>query len=372
MARIYQEYLKKAEQEPISISELVLRVQNTIRILFKESDLEYFFGGLISLSEFACYLVFEAVAQDIREKLEKMRVYEYAKSFYANGVNIGDESFPDSDIHNLYRGVDRDVNLRKEFLTAAITRQRVPLDEEKLKWIHDIRDPSKIRYGYSFTKLQMEQLHDKDDFWIKKVHELRRFQNPKHAPNRDVKQYYESLTAHAQKSLNQSEAKDRVLAAINLNDFENHNLSFFLYHVAEYCIRNGKEKIDAAMETCLLTIASALSLGEGETSTKVFHKPVLFMRRFIPAAVDGCADEISRYAHLEFLGLCLRKSVLPEMLKEIQYSYEDVDAFVRAPDGFPNYNIFQVYDKPCWDEQGKMISLLRDLIKRLTVDPLSE
>ena len=369
MARIYREHQEKTEQNAISM--LALSVQETVQTLLSEAGLGYFFGGLISLPEFVCYVVFEAVAQDIREKLEKMRVYEYAKSFYVNGVNIGDESFPDSDIHNLYRGVDRDVNLRKEFLTAAITRQRVPLDEEKLKWIHDIRDPSKIRYGYSFTKLQMEQLHDKDDFWIKKVHELRRFQNPKHAPNRDVKQYYESLTAHAQKSLNQSEAKDRVLAAINLNDFENHNLNFFLYRVAEYCIRNGKEKIDEPMESRLLMIASALSWGEGKTDMKVFHKPVLFMGRFIPAAVDGCEDEISRYAHLEFLGLCLRKSVLPEMLKEIQYSYEDVDGFIRAPYGLLNYNIYQVYDEPSWDEQGKMISLLRDLIKRLTVDPLS-
>lgn len=363
MAQFYQEHLKQLEKNPLY--QLSVRVENCIVDYIDEDAYMFLFSGVMTPSAFSVYLVFEAVAQDIRNNQRKdaSPLYKYVKEISAKDF-LGNSPDPAA----INKPFQRDLALRKKFLTADAKRSRVPRIEE-LEWLHSMKNQKDYRHGYTLTSLQFEQLHDRDDFFIKKTHELRRFITPKHAPAADVKRYYSSLVNHAQKCQKEIDPRKRVVYAINLNDFESRNLSFFLAKVAAQCCQKNITHIDDTTENLLLALTGAISLGDD--GCLVTHRPVPLMDRYIPAALNCDLSEINRYVQLILLGLYMRIEVIPDMMKECPYTYEDFDAFIQSSLPLPKYNVFDLYSEPNWDEKGQTISILRTLIKKLTVDPLS-
>lgn len=66
------------------------------------------------------------------------------------------------------------------------------------------------------------------------------------------------------------------------------------------------------------------------------------------------------------------------MLDKLNYSYKYIDQFICAPYGWDFYNIYSYYSIPnlaesnsIWDDRGKIIAILRELINKLTINPLS-
>lgn len=368
MARLYQEHQKHLEQNPLY--QLSLSVADYIQNSLDEIECADLFSGSMSLLDFSNYLVFESVAQDIRDKQQANTapLHHYVQLLVDDCPN--DRSIVPSDIAATYKLFDRDLPLRKNFVLASVRRSNVPW-VEYLNWIKERKKRPDYRKGYRLTPLQFEQLHDRQDFFIKKVHELRRFINPKHAPIADVKAYYTSLVNHAQECLKESDPQKRVMHAINLNDFESRNPAFFLVKVAEQCEKTGITHIDAQTECLLLALTAIISQSSNGYRWLVTHKPVLFIDRYISTALNHDLVEINRYINLVLWGLQLRLDVIPNMLKDHPYTYEDFDAFIQAPSPFSLYNVFALYSEPNWDEKGKTISILRTLIDKLTVDPLS-
>jgi len=179
MARLYQEHQKRLEENPLY--QLSLSVADYIQNSLDEIECAYLFSDSMSLLDFSNYVMFEAVAQDIRDKQQANTapLHHYVQIFVDDCPN--DRSIVPADIEATYKLFDRDLPLRKDFLLAVIRRSNVPWDEY-LNWMQKIKKRSDYRKGYRLTPLQFEQLHDRQDFFIKKVHELRRFINPKHAP----------------------------------------------------------------------------------------------------------------------------------------------------------------------------------------------
>lgn len=375
MARIFQEQQKKGESNPLYglCNKVSTRVEELIGtyamdILYKD--------GIMTPTQFSYYVVFEAVAERIREEQRKegRPVNQYLKELCQTNPNDSLLA-KDSDginYEDTYKKVSKIIGLRKEFMDAEICRHKLAYDSDTVQWMQKMNERSNLREGYRFTSLQFEQIHDNDDFFIKKVHELRRFINPKHAPNRDVVQYYDSLVKHAERCFAAPDARTRVTSAINLNDFENRNLSFFLYRVAKYCFEHGIKEIDEVAESHLLAICAAVNVNFDHARILVTHKPVLSMMDHIPAAMSNSSWDIDQYVALELLGCSLRIGELPHMLNQLQYTYEDIDQFICGPAPFLGYNVFQIYAPVEWDEKGKIIALLRQLIAKLTVDPLSK
>lgn len=369
MAQIYQEWGQKIAENPLY--QLSLEVSGYIRNSFgNEAECEYLFSGCMSLPQFANYLVFETVAQDIRDtqKGTAASLYSYVQEI--TNTDPDNPALNSSGIDETYTQFKRDLKLRTKFLHSFATRINLANSEE-LGWTYKMNDRSNFRSGYSFTELQLEQLHDRSDFYIKKVHELRRFAKPKHVPAADIKAYYSNLAAHAQARSKDPDPKWRVLYAVNLNDFECYNPSFFLAKVAEYCIKSGITDLDSDTNTFLLALTSVVVGNTSGSRWTVTHKPMLFLEQYISAAVHQDTTEMSRYLYLVLWGLQLRMEVIPTMLKKHPYTYEDVDLFIRAPASFFPYNVFELCREPEWDEKGQMVRLLRELIKTLTVDPLS-
>ena len=307
--------------------------------------------------QFSFYLVFETVAQWVRENLqsETKTIYESVKDTYdfSPGASGKEKSEPLKD--TLW-----DFCLRKDFLMAEIRRNHIPWDADKTGWMQ------KRENAYRLTPLQLQQLYDKESFCIKRVNELRRFRNPKHAPIDDIIAYYKKLMTHAEMCRNECEAKKRVISAINLNDFE--NISLFLYRTARYCAELGVKEITSDIEWNLLALTAIVSCGEGYTVT---HKPVLFMQSYIPAAIYGDVPIIDLYVYLELEGLRIRKEVLYNWLDATRFTYQDIDDFICK---WSCYDVFQIYseiDLEVTKQTKKAIAILRDLIDRLTVDPLS-
>ena len=348
--------------------QLCQKVRDQLPNWLNETTLEVMCDGPMTPTQFVSYLVFEAVAQKEREREsnETKAVYGYLQEALRNDGSCpyGSDSSNSSDFTVALKNALRDLGLRKDFMAAEIKRLNIPWDVEALKW----RQKENARTGYQLTKIQFQQLIDRDDFCIKKVHELRRFINPKHAPNADVIRYYDDLTSHAERCYNETDPQKRAMSAINLNDFENRNLSFFLYHVAKYCVDHGIKEIDKEVEHNLLTISAAITFPNGSTST---HKPVLAMKDYIPAAIHRDSNEIQQYLNLNEIGLIIRQVQLPEMLDGIEYTYEDIDDFVCK---WKFYDVFEIYSKIELHEdpqKNEIISLMRELVAKLTVDPLS-
>lgn len=400
MARLFQEQLKTMEQNPLY--QLSIRVCNQLSDWIPESVIENMASVGMSPMQFSFYLVFETVAQWARDELqsETKTIYESVKETYDFSLFDLDkgrtaptvDALQDyglrkklgvSEISRNHGGVEthdfssfnsnkekaeplkdtlRDFGLRKEFLVAEMSRNHMPWNTEELKWMH------KSGSAYRLTPMQLQQLHDKDTFYIKKVNELRRFRNPKHAPIDDVIAYYQSLIVHAEALRNEDDEKKRVISAINLNDFENRNISLFLYRAAIYCADLGIKKISSDIERSLLALTAVVSCGK---TYKVTHKPVLFMQNYIPAAICGDASIIDLYVYLELEGLRIRKEVLYSWLDATQFTYQDIDDFIYK---WSCYDVFQVYSGINLEvnkQTKKAIAILRDLIDRLTIDPLS-
>lgn len=357
MARLFQERQKAMEQNPLY--QLSVRVRNQLQDWIPAKVLENMANAGMSPMQFSFYLVFETAAQWVRENLqsETKTIYESVKDTYdfSPGASGKEKSEPLKD--TLW-----DFCLRKDFLMAEIRRNHIPWDADKTGWMQ------KRENAYRLTPLQLQQLYDKESFCIKRVNELRRFRNPKHAPIDDIIAYYKKLMTHAEMCRNECEAKKRVISAINLNDFENKNISLFLYRTARYCAELGVKEITSDIEWNLLALTAIVSCGEGYTVT---HKPVLFMQSYIPAAIYGDVPIIDLYVYLELEGLRIRKEVLYNWLDATRFTYQDIDDFICK---WSCYDVFQIYseiDLEVTKQTKKAIAILRDLIDRLTVDPLS-
>lgn len=80
---------------------------------------------------------------------------------------------------------------------------------------------------------------------------------------------------------------------------------------------------------------------------------------------------IDLYVYLELEGLRIRKEVLYNWLDATRFTYQDIDDFICK---WSCYDVFQIYsgiDLEVTKQTKKAIAILRDLIDRLTVDPLS-
>ena len=357
MARLFQEQQEEMIQNPLY--QLSVKIRTQLQEWIPQEVIDCMVNAGMSPMQFSFYLVFETAAQWVRENLqsETKTIYESVKETYdfspfASGKEKAEP----------LKDTLRDFGLRTEFMTAEVSRNHVPWNTEELKWMH------KSGNAYRLTPMQLQQLYDKDTFYIKKVNELRRFRNPKHAPIDDVIAYYQSLIAHAEALRNEGDAKKCVISAINLNDFENRNISLFLYRAARCCADLGIENISSDIERNLLALTAVISYGE---AYKVTHKPVLFMQSYIPAAIYGDVPIIDLYVYLELEGLRIRKEVLYNWLDATRFTYQDIDDFICK---WSCYDVFQIYseiDLEVTKQTKKAIAILRDLIDRLTVDPLS-
>ena len=356
MARLFQEQQEEMMQNPLY--QLSAKIRAQLQEWIPQEVIDCMMNAGMSPMQFAYYLVFEAVAQWVRDnqQSELMSIYESVNAHDFNTIDtVTEKAEPLKDTL-------RDFYLRKDFLMAEIRRNHIPWDADKTGWMQ------KRENAYRLTPLQLQQLYDKESFYIKKVNELRRFQNSKHAPIDDVIAYYKSLMTRAEMCRNERDAKKRVISAINLNDFENKNISLFLYRTARYCAELGVKEITFDIEWNLLALTAIVSYGEGYTVT---HKPVLFMKDYIPAAVCGNKSIIDLYIYLELRGLWIRKKVLPDWLTMTQFSYQDIDDFICK---WRCYDIFQVYSGISFEDDKqtkKAMAILRNLIGKLTVDPLS-
>ena len=233
MARLFQERQEEMIQNPLY--QLSVKIRTQLQEWIPQEVIDCMVNAGMSPMQFSFYLVFETAAQWVRENLqsETKTIYESVKETYdfspfASGKEKAEP----------LKDTLRDFGLRTEFMTAEMSRNHMPWNTEELKWMH------KSGNAYRLTPMQLQQLYDKDTFYIKKVNELRRFRNPKHAPIDDVIAYYQSLIAHAEALRNEGDAKKRVISAINLNDFENRNISLFLYRAAR-CWGRGAHRYGA-------------------------------------------------------------------------------------------------------------------------------
>ena len=357
MAKFFQKRQKEMEINPLY--QLSVKVRNQLYNWIPERAIEDMMEIGMSPMQYSFYLVFEIVAQWVRDDLqsETTTIYRSVKEKFDFNETVSDRGKAETLKDTLW-----DFELRKKFLMAEIKRSGIAEDKKELEWMQ------KRENAYRLSPVQLQQLYDKDDFYIKKVDEFRRFRNSKHAPIDDVIKYYESLISHAEMCRSECDVKKRAISAINLNDFENKHLSLFLYRVAKYCADLEVKAITSAVEKNLLKLTAAVSCGE---NYKVTHKPVLFMQDYISAAVCGDAAIIDLYIWLELQGLWIRKEVLSNWLSNIQFGYQEIDDFISK---WNCYNIFGLYSKINFEgdqQTKKTIALLRDLINRLTVDPLS-
>lgn len=356
MARLFQEQQREMIQNPLY--QLSVKIRTQLQEWIPQEVIDCMVNAGMSPMQFSYYLVFEAVAQWVRDnqQSERVSIYESVNAHDFNTIDtVTEKAEPLKD--TLW-----DFCLRKDFLMAEIRRNHIPWDADKTGWMQ------KHENAYRLTPLQLQQLYDKESFCIKRVNELRRFRNPKHAPIDDIIAYYKKLMTHAEMCRNECEAKKRVISAINLNDFENKNISLFLYRTARYCAELGVKEITSDIEWNLLALTAIVSCVEEYTVT---HKPVLFMKDYIPAAVCGNESIIDLYIYLELCGLWVRKKVLPDWLTMTQFSYQDIDDFICK---WRCYDIFQVYSGISFEDDKqtkKAMAILRNLIGKLTVDPLS-
>ena len=356
MSRIYQEYFNEREKNPLY--QISMTVGHQLRDQYSELNYDGQLAEKISLAEFSCYLVFEAVSQWVKDHLKSETTTIY------RGVIAGcDTLSPINEKAEPLKDILYDFNLRREFMKAKMARHNILWNDEELKWMQKGN-----KNAYNLTPLQMQQLYDKDVFNIKRVNELRRFINPKHAPIDDVIRYYRSLISYAGKCRNEPDPKKRVIYAIKLNDFENESLSLFLYYVAKYCADCGIKEISNAAEKNLLALTCSISI---DKKTIFTHKPVVYIRKYIPAALHEDPDMADQHITLELLGLYVRSAIIPELLNDAHFSYQDIDDFICR---LGLYDIFHIYSDIDVDDNTqvkKTISILRRLIDLLTVDPLS-
>lgn len=327
--------------------------------------------------EFMKYLVFEAVAEDVRQMQQTQDTLPL-HSIIKHSIENTPGATYQTDSEEELKKQSKELGLRLDFLSAEIQRHGLPEDSAILTEHQDMMKRNNRRKGYRITPIQFQQLTDKDDFFIKKVHELRRFISSKHAPNSDVIRYYDSLMKHAQDCSRAQAAMDRVISAINLNDFENKNLPIFLYYTARHCYEHNIKNIDTESEQNLIALSGALSDRENRYRLLSTHKPVLFLPQYLSAAFDHSSAEMTEIINIRLCGQQVIKQVLSGILCRTSYTYENIDQFACNPNGYNFYNIFTYYRIPnlpdgdsIWDEKGKIISILRKLIDKLTVDPLS-
>lgn len=363
MARFYREYQEAREQNP-----LLKIYTNLYQIILQEAETlgaEFLFDGIMSASQYTCYLLFESVAQKMRNTLEAeaVSIHGYLSHFSE------DDPFILGDYLVAAKRVSNDFSLRKDFHFAEIGRLSLPLDSEITLEYQKMRDRSALHGGYNLTLFQLEQLHDQHDFCIQRKNRFRQFQSSKHTTNNDVIAFYASLVEHAQNCKVQNDIKLRVIQAVNLNDFENKNICVFLYHLARYCANNkiSIKELDEAQKTLLSYITAVISYEQA----MVVHKPVLMMKEYIEPAIQRDEVEISRLINLELWGLHFRLSVLPSLLDKSRYTYEDINQFFLSGPVTSSYNTYKLYTTGFeWDD--KTISNLRALIGLLTIDPLSK
>ena len=179
MARLFQERQEEMIQNPLY--QLSVKIRTQLQEWIPQEVIDCMVNAGMSPMQFSFYLVFETAAQWVRENLqsETKTIYESVKETYdfspfASGKEKAEP----------LKDTLRDFGLRTEFMTAEMSRNHMPWNTEELKWMH------KSGNAYRLTPMQLQQLYDKDTFYIKKVNELRRFRNPKHAPIDDVIAYY--------------------------------------------------------------------------------------------------------------------------------------------------------------------------------------
>lgn len=364
MARFYREYQESMERNPLS--QVYDSLCQAIRQELKTYGAESLLDGVMSISQYAGYLLFEAVAQRLREtsKEDASSIHSYLSQLPEDDPMVFDG------IVSVAKQVSNDFALRKDFLLAEISRLHLPIDSETVLEYQKMRERSALHGGYRLTPVQLEQLHDRASLWIQKKHRFRQFRSSKHTTNEDITQFYDLLIQHAQACKRETDIAKRIIRAINLNDFENKNICMFLYRVAEYCAEQGisAKELDEEQITLLSYITGVISCDRA----MVTHKPVVIMKHYIEPAIQGDWDEINRLVNLEFLGLHFRLEYLPGLLDRTRYTNEDINRFFLSPPD-PLYDIFAMYSPEIqWDPRGRIASNLRVLIDLLTVDPLSK
>lgn len=335
-----------------------------------------FLDDRVSYKTFIGSLVFESVADHIRQKQkheDAVPLHSHIKHSLENSF----ENFTWVTSEEMLKTYSKDLDLRLNFLSAEIQRRGLSNEAQIIMEHDEMKVNGNRRKGYNITPIQFQQLSDRNDLFIKKVHELRRLINSKHATNSDAIRYYASLMEHAEVCSKKSDAKERIISAINLNDFENKNISLFLYFTARYCFEHNIDKITEESVQNLIALSGAISYSAYGRKFLSTRKPVLIMSQYISSAFKHSSEEITEYINLRICSLFLLKNVLPHMLNKIRFTYEDINQLFCDPD-YNIYNIFSYYALPnfpdsdsIWDPKGKMISLLRKLIGILTVDPLS-
>lgn len=338
-------------------------------------DCSNLFSGPISIPKFAYYVLFEAVAERIREKLrdEPQSLHAYISLLDENDDLIKGYEDP-------YDQISTDLQLRKEFLLSELARFDLERNTEKITWVDKMENRSNLRNGYGFTLLQLKQLHDKNKLSIQKKNRFRQFSSDSHVKKTVVQeriiQYYTSLKSYAEECKAELDVKLRVINAINLNDFESRNICMFLYHTAQYCADNNISEID---EDTIKRLIKITGVAKSENGCLICHKPVVYMMNYIKPAMAGDDQEIDRYMDIESRGLYYRRIFLPPLLERIEFSYEDVwNFFFCSPQPFAtnlilSYNIFDIFPAELnWDNKENVIPILRRLIKEITIDPLSK
>lgn len=255
----------------------------------------------VSYTQYAKYLIFESIAEHIRQKQraeDSRPLHAYIRDSYEESEGAGASIVAEEAL----KKVSKDLGLRMEFLSAKLKRHKLSNVPDILADYEKMKTRGNRRYGYHFTPIQYQQLTDRDDFYIKKVHELRRFRNAKHAPKEDVIRYYNSLFEHAKKCRNSQSVKERVIFAINLNDFENENLSLLLYCIARYCFEHNITTIAKGSENRLGILSGSLSYSNDGYRLLSTHKPILLLNHYIPAAFDCSAAKINQYIFLRLCG----------------------------------------------------------------------
>ncbi len=362
MSRIYQEY-----QESLNANPLAHLYKIVCQEITHDLGCSGLLDGVMSAYQYAYYLLFEAVAQKLKDEAvsDATSIHSYLSSLPE------DDSFLGGDITNAAKVVSYDFALRKEFHFSELTRLGIPFDVEIAKEYQKMGDRSFLHDGYKLTRFQLEQLHDKEDFTIKKVNEFRQFRSSKHTKNEDVIAFYDVIIEHVKKCKAETDVKMRVIQAINLYDFENKNIPMFLYHTAKYCAYNGikVKDLDETRLYLLLCVCGVIRIG----NSMVYHKPVVAMRDYIAPALEKNTIEIDRYLQLEYYGLYFRKEILPSLLDKISYTYEEINQFFFSPAPFTSYDVFGPYLSGVeWSNASKLIPVLRKLIAELTIDPLSK
>lgn len=363
--RIYAERMKHAESNPIV--KISRYLSNALTNDIEAYELLSALSDTLSLPDFLYYLLFEAVAQYLRDQQssEGLPLHHYLAQLPDNDFLIG------ADPENTYKRLSEDLQLRKEFITAERIRNKIPYDIEQSAWLQKMNVRSNLRDGYKLTPFQFEQLREKHILGIHKKLAFRQFKNSKHSTNSEIIDYYYTLKSHAATIQQETNIQLRLIRAINLNDLESRNAYLFLLQAARCCYNLGITELDDSVIEYLRLLCGNYNYNNGELY--IAHNPVLISQNFIMPALQGDFSQIDCYIELLVYAHYYRTVFLPPLLRASAFSCNDVWEFFFSENSIlSGKTIFNLYANvyPI-DNASHVLPILRKLIDKLTIDPLA-